>query len=58
MNKYDFEVKEKAYGGDAYSRRSGFFSETATALWMVQNNFTIMPQEMLKAKWYNWKNEI
>jgi hypothetical protein len=55
MDKYDFEINERAYGGDAYARRSGFFSETATALWMAQNNFTLMPQEMLKAKWYNWK---
>lgn len=55
MDKYDFEIKERAYGGDAYARRSGFFSETATALWMAQNNFTLMPQEVLKPKWYDWK---
>lgn len=52
MNKYELKVKENAYGGDAYRRRSGFFAETATALWFNQNDFTIMPQETLRQDWY------
>lgn len=52
MDKHQLTVKEKAYGGDAYRRRSGFFAETATALWLNHNDFTIMPQEALKRNWY------
>lgn len=52
IDKHQLTVKEKAYGGDAYRRRSGFFAETATALWLNNNDFTIMPQEILKRNWY------
>jgi hypothetical protein len=52
MNKHSLTVKDTAYGGEAYIRRSGFFAETATSLWMNQNRFTIMPQEVLKTDWY------
>lgn len=52
IDKHQLTVKEGAYGGDAFRRRSGFFAETATALWLNHNNFTIMPQEILKRTWY------
>lgn len=52
MDKYQLTVKENAYGGDAYRRRSGFFAEVATSLWLNHNNFTIMPQEILRRTWY------
>jgi hypothetical protein len=52
MNKYNFSVNNTVYGGKTYERRSGFFAETATAVWIAQNNFNILPQEMLRRDWY------
>ena len=52
MNKYNFSINNTVYGGKTYERRSGFFAETATAVWIAQNNFNILPQEMLRKDWY------
>lgn len=52
LDKHNFDVNDDVYGGNAYIRRSGFFSECITAIWIAQNNFTIMPQEIIKPGWY------
>lgn len=52
IRKHNLTVKNSAYGGNAYERRSGFFAETATSLWINYNNFSIMPQEILRQDWY------
>lgn len=46
--KHNFETRRE----EGYKRRSGYFSETATILWMCQQNVIIMPQEMLRIDWY------
>jgi len=47
-NKYDFKTRNEKM----HIVRTGFFSEFATLLWVANQNFTIMPQEVLKADWY------
>ena len=47
-NKYDFKTRNEKM----HLVRSGFFSEFATLLWVANQDFTIMPQEVLKTDWY------
>jgi hypothetical protein len=47
-NKYNFKTRNEKM----YFVRSGFFSEFATIMWVANQDFTIMPQEVLKRDWY------
>lgn len=52
MRKHSLTIKNSVYGKDTFKRRSGFFAETATSLWINKNCFTLMPQEVLRYNWY------
>lgn len=46
--KYNFETRKEKM----FKIRRGYFSELATVLWMANQDFKIMPQEVLKTDWY------
>lgn len=48
MDKYNFTTKKEYMK----NRGNGYLAETVTLLWIASQNFTIMPQEILKLGWY------